>query len=563
VGLDVIVLRSAFLALLIIVAAQAQESGKTKHATISGTVTDAATKQPIVKAVLTLRDVSARYDDSKSSQTTTTDTAGRYEIHDVAAGEYDLRANKPGYLSADYAVGTGKHRRSTNIAVTDGKDFTGMDLAMKRGGVISGRVLNEDGEPFPEVQVTAYHYGRMERGGKPRLLPWSRPVQTDDRGEYRIFDLDPAQYYVACAIQLTFNPNEIDKNIKRAYPKTFYPAATSADAATPIMVTAGGEAVANFALTTAPAFTVKGKIVGATEQIPVIVTLNEPDLVFYAPQVGRMSKGDTFELPGVLPGTYQLTAQQSPRSGEEPRFVTRKITVADTDLQDVTLSLNAPYQPTPGSIQILGDQKIDPSTLYLYLSSPAFAEDEDSSFALAAGRFTQPRKDGSFTFSVIQPEGKFFVNVGAQRNELEDWYTKSVFFAGRDVTDTGFSPAPGGSLQVFLSPNGATVEGVVVDKDGKPVPGAEVTTVPEEAHRQRRDLYQSGSTNQLGHFRIRGISPGSYKLLAVEDDETQSVFDTDFLKAHLASGTDLKVEEKGKYNVSVTIIPAEPEDATK
>ena len=172
-----------------------------------------------------------------------------------------------------------------------------------------------------------------------------------------------------------------------------------------------------------------------------------------------------------------------------------------------------------------------------------------------AGEFGAVNKDGTFTISPSNPGSRVMAAVGSRH--FDSWYLKSVTFGTRDVTDTGFIPTSGASLQIVMSPNAASVEGQVLDKDGKPFSGAHVFTIPEESRRTRRDLFQSATSDQRGYFEIRALPPGSYKVIAVEDDETSPPFDAEFLKAHLSDAPDLKAEEKGKYNLKVNVIPAE------
>jgi hypothetical protein len=60
-------------------------------------------------------------------------------------------------------------------------------------GIISGRVLDEDGEPLPWAQVSALR--EVYFRGK-RKLSLEALVPTNDLGEYRLFGLKPGRYFV-------------------------------------------------------------------------------------------------------------------------------------------------------------------------------------------------------------------------------------------------------------------------------------------------------------------------------------------------------------------------------
>src|SRR5206468_5450232 len=82
----------------------------------------------------------------------------------------------------------------TPVTLADGQELATIDLRVVRGGVITGRVLDEDGEPLARAVVTVqrYQYVRGER----QLSP-AGGDQTDDRGQYRVFGLPPGDYYVS------------------------------------------------------------------------------------------------------------------------------------------------------------------------------------------------------------------------------------------------------------------------------------------------------------------------------------------------------------------------------
>jgi hypothetical protein len=102
-------------------------------------------------------------------------------------------------------------------------------------------------------------------------------------------------------------------------------------------------------------------------------------------------------------------------------------------------------------------------------------------------------------------------------------------------------------LDVVVSSNGAAVDGVVVDDKRQPVTDAGVVVIPE-ANRQRRDLYQQADTDQHGHFKLRGLNPGAYTVLALEGLE-EDYHDPEFLKAHQGVGQTLHLDEGERKSI--------------
>src|SRR4030095_16245835 len=112
-----------------------------------------------------------------------------------------------------------------------------------------------------------------------------------------------------------------------------------------------------------------------------------------------------------------------------------------------------------------------------------------------------------------------------------------------------------GSLEVLLSPNGGQLDGTIVDYDQKPQRGIQTVLIPDRL-RDRRGLYRTAATDQNGHFVIRTVAPGDYKLFAWEDLEPFAYNDPDILRKYEERGTAVKIAESSKMNVEVNVIPA-------
>lgn len=167
-------------------------------------------------------------------------------------------------------------------------------------------------------------------------------------------------------------------------------------------------------------------------------------------------------------------------------------------------------------------------------------------------------KDGSFTLEV--PAGSYHVVVTSNSN-LEGWsdfIVKEVLLNGKDVGDSGFSLVGGmTSLEIVASGQGSTIEGNVVDEDGKPVPDVPVVCIPDASRRKRRDIYQQVQTDRQGHFALRGLNPGEYQVFPLQDD-AEDVTDPDFVRAHEAIGQSVKLG-RGERKAVVLKLAAESE----
>lgn len=136
------------------------------------------------------------------SRSTTTDLEGRFEFAELAAGSYRVSAMKGIFVTSEY----GQRRpfdRGKPIELGEGQAVETIEVALPRGGIVAGVVLDDVGDPATGVRVTAM---RLQfREGKRGLVNIGRPVETNDLGQYRIYGLPPGSYFVS-ALPSSANP---------------------------------------------------------------------------------------------------------------------------------------------------------------------------------------------------------------------------------------------------------------------------------------------------------------------------------------------------------------------
>lgn len=161
---------------------------------ISGIISAGDTGRPLrrVRVMLSNSETNANLG------TAVTDLEGRFSFTKLPAAPLTLRASKVGYLDITYGqkkLGSG--RAGTSIQLTDGQKIENVQLQMPRGGVISGMVVDEVGDPAFSVPVRAFKY--VMRNGVREWTATGKMGETDDRGQYRIPGLVPGEYIV-CAV---------------------------------------------------------------------------------------------------------------------------------------------------------------------------------------------------------------------------------------------------------------------------------------------------------------------------------------------------------------------------
>jgi hypothetical protein len=274
-------------------------------ARVTGRIVDAGSGAPVIGAQVALvpaeRPRVARFIGPPPQALTNQD--GVYVLEGIATGRYRLQAQKAGFstsVALDAPV----------IEVTAGQTVAVPDFPLARGGAITGRLLDARGEPLPEVMVTAV---RPPTGGYAggRGIPAGQSGQTNDLGEFRIAGLPPGEYHVAAhpRPQPPFRPQSTSGDTTLV--TTYYPGALETLGAI-VLTVAPGQTVSDiqFAMMSAPAFTISGIVVDDMEQPVAGATVS---VAATADPVGlrgstRTNSDGTFILNGVTSGTYQLTA---------------------------------------------------------------------------------------------------------------------------------------------------------------------------------------------------------------------------------------------------------------
>jgi uncharacterized surface anchored protein len=114
-----------------------------------------------------------------------------------------------------------------------------------------------------------------------------------------------------------------------------------------------------------------------------------------------------------------------------------------------------------------------------------------------------------------------------------------------------------GTLEVVLSPNVSQIDGVVMDDRHQPATGVQAVLVPDR-NREHTELFKAATTDQNGHYTIRNVPPGDYKLFAWEALEPFGYFDPDLLNKSESQAKALHVIESSKLNVELPWIRETP-----
>ena len=501
----------------------------------------------------------------------TTDETGGFKIDGLEPGVYQVQLERSGY-AADRKT----NRDKNTIKVVAGQDTKDLVFHMLVAGVITGKIVDADGDPLQHVDVMAI----IGAGGAPRgYQTQSGTGATNDLGEYRIADLPPGKYIVQAAPPRNELPphSHNEKNTtngRLVYVTTYFPGTLDQRQAAALEVPAGGTTIASFGVQSSRAYVVSGTVTGLTAQPRPRDDTSEAFVAMMSQGIGQLfllgkngereeqnlGEDGKFEFPNVLPGRYR--AQVIVFSGFvngtpsiKMQTISTPIEVNGSDVVGLRLQVDR-NADVSGKLHIDGEEKIDWRQLNVSLLMVPEGEDEGTGFEMMAqAGMAMVNEDGSFEIKDV-PGANYQLAVGARSEKFRDYYMKSALLGGQEVADTGFAAGPGMVLDVLVSAKGAGIEGTVVDGEGKPVPNAAVVTVPSTGKLGRPDAYQSAMSDESGHFAMRGMNPGSFLVLAFEEMR-ENYRSPEFAKKYEGKGQKVELEEGGKKSVTVKLITEE------
>jgi hypothetical protein len=420
--------------------------------------------------------------------------------------------------------------------------------------VITGRVLDEDGDPVRDASVTAVAHTTVR--GKIRFKS-SASENTNDLGVYRIFDLAPGHYTILAEPPRASPWRE---SVEQAdYLATYYPGTTDSARASTLEVKSGDEITGiDFVFAPKPptrSYKIHGHVLNSLTDDPdarsdvIVFRRANRDLDFISSdKQGTIDrKTGAFEIKDVVPGEY-VVAAVSLGSGRR-HIATQSVDVIASDVDGVSLALTR-------GIDI-------PVRVTLEGKSAAFAEitvtlnpsTNEASINFVEARRAIAQPDGLFVLKEVS-DGSFWLDVYSRCQEC---YLKSASANGVDLLERGVQVSSGegpSPIALVYSSNSGTLTGAVTNKDDLPAPGALVVLVPDSNSHQKPEQYKTSTTDQYGRFEIRGVPPGHYHAFAWEKADEDSYGDADFRRPFEGIAESFDIAGNEQKSVQLKMIAA-------
>jgi protocatechuate 3,4-dioxygenase beta subunit len=474
-------------------------------------------------------------------RTTAPDAGGQFRFQNIPPGEYSLMGEARGYLRLAEFTNWQPRRSGTVLSLAAGQKLSGIVLRLVPSAAVSGRIVDEDGDPLKSVQVQLWRITYFP-GRRALTTANAERSSTDDRGVYRVAGITPGKYYLSAAPSGDV-PNWPPDDAR--YVQAFYPGTLDPAVAAPIDVAPGAELEnIGFKLSKVQTVHVGGRVLSAAA---ADVSLSPESIVSNSHySTSSILPDGRFDFDGVLPGTYNLLVRI--REGEHRGWAYRPLTVGPTGVDGLTLSLNPGASITFRMRVDGGGGAADLSKLAIQLwpvdQGPALTYSE------------APTKDGTFKIDDIAP-GRYRV---APSMAPAGFYLKTVRsengnLSGRILDLTVGAPA---QVEALFSPKAASVTGTVFFSGSEsPAPEATVVLIPQEKER-REDLsaYQRTTTDDFGRFTIGGLPPGEYRAFAWEsvDSFNRIYMDPEFIGPLESKGSAVTLAESDRADIKLTLI---------
>jgi protocatechuate 3,4-dioxygenase beta subunit len=581
---------------------------------ITGTVTAADTGRPIRDAFITLSGSSDVTPASRGgrgsaasgavgnlplpglslSRTTLTDSDGRFRFDRLPPGRYGLNASRQPFLPTSYGQ-RAPGRQGTLIEMRDGQRLN-LAVRLIRSSVMSGTVLAEDGEPLFGARIQAYRY-QFVNGF--RRLSAVNGASTDDRGTYRLSNLQPGEYIVAA----TPGQNEVSQRervmAERAafeqavasaatrgggagvsvvsvmqpapspdagagYAPTYFPGTPMIASASTITIEAGVDrAGVDIHVQPVRAGNIRGSVIVPADlkaAVQIQLASRDPQLAGVASAGTRVNPDGSFVLRNVTPGEYILqaftVAQHQPQPAAvggpagavrvEPlqtaeRLWARTLVAVEGD-STVTVELSLRPGRSISGVVVFESTRPPDSGRGRMTAMITPAPTVEPNFFSGPQPQAPVGTDGRFTIDGVLP-GRYFLRVNGQlKSAIVDGVDTLDFpldlTGDRDITDAVLTVAD----------HISELTGRLTEVNGEPGYNYTIVVAADDSRywtpgSRRIAIARPGAG---GQFRISNLPLGGYHLAAVTDFEPGSQYDPVFLKELASASMRVTINEGGR-----------------
>jgi len=297
------------------------ESGDAQDVfSIAGQVRSETTGAPIARALVRLQGFvsggAAGQAGMFSPRESFSDVSGAFRFDGLPKGAFTIMVAKPRFVQKF-------DLRPRTFEVGPSRDQ--IAVLMTPLSVVKGTVMDAHGRPMQGVQIRAYT-SRVTDGR--RVFDLLRSVNTDDRGQYRLWGISAGKLYIKAAGRAGGTALFMSDRLptfasSESFAPVYFGGANRLETATPIDLPAGQEAEADFRLTLLPAHRIRGVVENLQPYGSVKFELLSGGEDVAANRALLNAATGLFEVHDVIPGAYRLRVTQ----GTKPEILVAEETV--------------------------------------------------------------------------------------------------------------------------------------------------------------------------------------------------------------------------------------------
>lgn len=488
-------------------------------ASISGTVTLGGKPAKAVPVVASVR--SETFSQKPPAATATTDEDGKYRIVGLNAGQYSIAPYQPASVLPDQ---TRWDPGSKSITVTDGETVSDVNFSLSAGGVITGRIVGQDGKPLIEQRVNVESADGKSLFGQ----MMSQMYQTDDRGMYRIYGIPPGRYIVSVGEDsksgIVYGPTNAGY-----VQRTFYPGGTDRSAAQVIEL-GEGSVESGIDIAVGPrekTYSISGRMVDQATGTPVsdvpvaysALSSEEPRIQGYGSSSSTDASGQ-FKVSSLRPGRYAIFAGNNYSGPTKWMSDVTVIEVTDSNVSDVEIKLRTGAS-IDGVAVIEGPSDAATLKRLSQLKISIFSWPTDTSQP-PTSRSSPIASNGSFRFEALSPS-KYSIGT-SDFGEDQVLTIRRVEQDGAVINDNSVTIPEGGdhvNLRIVFEAGTGTIKGQVSVVGGEVPAGWKIVGSARRTDRpdgQPRFI----TIDSRGSFSVQHLAAGEYDVsISLEPPMTQ------------------------------------------
>jgi protocatechuate 3,4-dioxygenase beta subunit len=494
--------------------------------------------------------------DTPAVAKTITDSEGRFQLTNIATGAYLVKPITPNF-HVPFA-----HERffdaGRGVNIGEGEQVEGIDFALKRGAVITGRIVDGNRQPVVEEIVQVELVNKETRGSW--QLQFSNPsmVMTDDRGVYRIYGLPPGHYRISVGLS-DWGHQTSNNSGKKVFKETFYPSVSDRKKAETIELKEGEEA-SDIDITVGlslKSYKATGRILDAETGKPLEGLVCSYTADRFSALLGALgtsktptnSKGE-FQIEGILPGSYALAV----KSQEAFYSESLNITVKDSDVSGIEVKV---HRGALISGKVVIESSDDQKNISTLLPITLYAQKERFIMPFDDAVMATVEPDGSFRFAGVRPGNMKISSVG-QHRETPAWLLY-IENEGKDITN-GLDVKAGDNIKdvrIAVAQGSGIIRGEVKFKkeDLPRISEIWIYALPKTKYgiSQVATSANITSIDKTQRFFIPSVPLGEYEIMlniklyrAPRHIQKQAVIVNKGKDAEISFDVELKAEEKDK-----------------